>query len=377
VTGDKATRYLILLAALALAAYGQHIIDSREAFGSGWLAIDWLHDELTRIYGRPQSVALALPLLGFGAWFFVESINPLLPDRPSVPPQPPPRQLPRLDRSPESIATIVFGVAAIGAWVLLLVRLYGKTSEDNSVIDWWIFWSALVASALALGIWRRLSVRDVGATVRWHPLEYAFAAALAGFFIGLMSYDLDAWQYARIGDEGVFWDIATSIADGTNKRNFFTYQGANGYHPMFSSIYQGWVMKAAGADMFGWKLSNTLAIAAALPVFYWLVLCAHRIRQHVGHPPCRDSTGPFRRGLAHARPTPVPAGRHGGRTLLLHVLHGAHHRYCHRYLPRKRVRSPLVAHPLVQLDIGAPTVGSRVRSGVGPAVRAGRLGRDL
>jgi len=124
-------------------------------------------------------------------------------------------------------------------------------------------------------------LRETGALLGWHLLEPIFIAGVLGFFIGLMITDLDAWTYARIGDEGVFWNLATRIATGNHELNYFSFKGANGYHPIFSSVYQANVMRLFGLDMFAWKLSNVLAVAAMLAAFYWLIRTALGLRQAI------------------------------------------------------------------------------------------------
>jgi hypothetical protein len=271
---SKVVSYASLVAALALAAYGQHIIDSREAFGAGWPLIGTLHDELTRIFRTPQSVALALPMLLVACWLFVTSLSGLITNRADDGTSSSVALPPHASEQWRPEALLFFGLAAIG-WSWLIVQL---AFGGNQASNWWLFWGSLLCAGIGFLVLTRLRLPSRS---RWALWELAFAASVAGFFVALMLPDLTSWQYARIGDEGNFWDFASAIADGDHDLNYFTFRGPSGEHPVFGSVYQGMVMRIFGVDMFSWKLSTTLAIAGSLPFFYWLVRSVAGVRPAV------------------------------------------------------------------------------------------------
>ncbi|MCH8065339.1 MAG: glycosyltransferase family 39 protein [Chloroflexi bacterium] len=165
--------------------------------------------------------------------------------------------------------------AALAAWSYLIIQL---AAGGNQPENWWLFWGSLIAAAGAVFLIDAGGKVALLGTLRWHLLEVAFVVVVTGVFIGLMVQDLTSWKYALIGDEGVFFEYSRNIAEGNHDYNYFTYRGAYGDHPVLSSVYQGMVMRVAGVNIFGWKLSSTLAIAASLPLFYWLLRTQFGVR---------------------------------------------------------------------------------------------------
>ena len=259
-----------LIASLGLVAYGQHIIDDGGTFGAGWPILSRFDEELTAIYGAPQSLAYTIPLFFVAAGLFVLSLWLLLSfdgaqaasSGDEVPPQD------WVDAGRRMPLAAGLALLAAGGWVYLIYQLAGG---GNQASNWWLFWGSLACALFALLLVDRKRGAGVLATLRWHPLEYVLLLAIVAIFFGLMVQDLTSWKYALIGDEGVFFEYSRRIAEGNHEYNYFTFRGPYGIHPVLSSVYQGMVMRVAGVNIFGWKLSSTLAIAASLPMFYWLV----------------------------------------------------------------------------------------------------------
>ena len=262
--------YAELVTSLGLAAYAQHIIDDGGSYGEGWPLLSSFDTKLNSIYNAPQSVAYSIPLFFLAAGLFVHSLSRILSNRPAAedsktdsgPAQD------RIPKTPRFIAAGVLFATALAVWSYLIYQLAAGGNQPENL---WLFWGSLIGAAGAL------LLIDVGgkvtlfSTLRWHPLEVAFVAVVTSFFIGLMVQDLTSWQYARIGDEGAFWEFGKRIAEGDHNYNYFSTRGPFGYHPVLSSVYQGMVMRLGGVSMLSWKLSSTIAIAASLPPFYWLV----------------------------------------------------------------------------------------------------------
>ncbi len=262
--------YAELIASLGLAAYGQHIIDDRGSFGEGWPLLSSFDTRLNDIYGAPQSVAYAIPLFFLAGGLFVHSLSRLLSGQPAVEDNKANsgRARDRMPKTPRFIIAAVLFAAALAAWSYLINQL---AAGGNQPENWWLFWGSLIGAAGALFLIDAGGRVALLTTLRWHPLEVAFVVVVTGAFIGLMVQDLTSWKYALIGDEGVFFEYGRNIAEGTHDYNYFTFRGPYGVHPVLSSVYQGMVMRVAGVNIFGWKLSSTLAIAASLPMFYWLL----------------------------------------------------------------------------------------------------------
>ncbi len=262
--------YVELIAALGLAAYAQHIIDDRGTFGAGWLLLSSFDDRLTAIYRTPQSVAFAIPLFFVAGSLFVHSLSRLLPNAKGE--EGKKNEAQQYQRRPLGAAqlavTVALFVLAAGGWSFLIYQLDGGGNQPS---NWWLFWGSLACAMggfLLIDLGRKMPLFR---TLRWHLLEYAFVGVAVAFFIGLMVHDLTAWQYARIADEGVFWEFGRAIAEGDHNYNYFSSNGPYGDHPVLSSVYRGMVMRLGGVNMLGWKLASTIAIAASLPPFYWLI----------------------------------------------------------------------------------------------------------
>ncbi|MCH7578649.1 MAG: glycosyltransferase family 39 protein [Chloroflexi bacterium] len=266
-----------LIASLGLAAYGQHIIDDGGTFGAGWPILSRFDEELTAIYGAPQSLAYTIPLFFVAAGLFVLSLWLLLSfdgaQAASSGDELPPQDW--LDAGRRMPLAAGLALLAAGGWVYLIYQLAGG---GNQASNWWLFWGSLACALFALLLVDRKRGAGVLATLRWHPLEYVLLLAIVAIFFGLMVQDLTSWKYALIGDEGVFFEYSRRIAEGNHDYNYFTFRGPYGIHPVLSSVYQGMVMRVAGVNIFGWKLSSTLAIAASLPMFYWLVRTQFGVR---------------------------------------------------------------------------------------------------
>lgn len=260
-----------LLASLAIAAYGQHIIDDRGSLGAGWPLLSSFDSKLTTIYQAPQSVAFTVPLFVIAALLFVLSLRALLA-RPAAEPAtlPPeqarPRGWPGLGRW--FAPALVLAILAVGGWRYLIAQLALNQYEP---FYWWLFWASLLCAGASFLLIDRRRGASLTSTLRFRPWEIALVAGLTGLFLGLVIQDLTNWRFARIGDADAFWRLARQIAEGQDDINLFSQRGVFSHNPVLGSAYQAVVMRVAGVDIFGWKLASTLAIAASLPVFYWLI----------------------------------------------------------------------------------------------------------
>jgi len=78
---------------------------------------------------------------------------------------------------------------------------------------------------------------------------------LAGLGIGAFAlYDI---PNIMIPDEGAFWETARAIATGDLKPDLFAF-GVYTF-PVASSLFQGWVMRFVGINLWGWRFASVLA----------------------------------------------------------------------------------------------------------------------
>ena len=83
---------------------------------------------------------------------------------------------------------------------------------------------------------------------------------MAGLFLtGLVvgAFALNDVPNIMIPDEGAFWETARAIATGNLKPDFFAF-GVYTF-PVASSIFQGWVMRLVGINLWGWRFTSVLA----------------------------------------------------------------------------------------------------------------------
>ncbi|MGB7873144.1 MAG: glycosyltransferase family 39 protein, partial [Anaerolineales bacterium] len=83
---------------------------------------------------------------------------------------------------------------------------------------------------------------------------------MAGLFfagLGMGVFALNDVPNIMIPDEGAFWETARAIATGDLKPDFFAF-GVYTF-PVASSIFQGWVMRLVGVDLWGWRFASVLA----------------------------------------------------------------------------------------------------------------------
>jgi 4-amino-4-deoxy-L-arabinose transferase-like glycosyltransferase len=83
---------------------------------------------------------------------------------------------------------------------------------------------------------------------------------MAGLFVAgliLGAFALNDIPNIMIPDEGAFWETARAIATGEFKPDFFAF-GVYTF-PVASSLFQGWVMRFVGANLWGWRFASVLA----------------------------------------------------------------------------------------------------------------------
>lgn len=245
--------------AFLLAALGQTSITRYVRGKADWIGA--LADPLRGIYVDPKSVMLGAILLAAGALVFVLATSRREEDRlASSQGALDLRSWLAAGRSP----WLAVGLAGLGLWAYLLLRLNGDSYEEYYPH---LLMLALLLMAAFLWRWdRRLRV-PLG--LRVHAWELGFLGAAVGLFVGLNVRDLDNWRYSAIGDEYAFFDLAKRIASGV-PTNLFSAHGVYDFRPVGSSALQAVTMNLFGEDQFGWKMSNVVVVSATLPALYFL-----------------------------------------------------------------------------------------------------------
>jgi hypothetical protein len=114
---------------------------------------------------------------------------------------------------------------------------------------------------LALWLWRR---RLVSAE------RIAFSVLVLCAF-ALYTFDLQTWRYAYIGDEYAFYEFANNILSSIDQPYALSPIGAYNVHPVLATYTQIGTMLLYGNDVYGWRVSETLAVMlAALPLYVFM-----------------------------------------------------------------------------------------------------------
>ena len=141
-----------------------------------------------------------------------------------------------------SIALIVLGAACIG----------GETRSGTALLIGGIV--VAVACRMRVGSQRR-------------TIEYGLILALTLLALAQTMSRAWSWHFAFIGDEWGFFLFARRLL---HVQEFpllgLPYHGA--YHSNLSSWAQAWVMRAAGENIYGWRLSSVLPFVLSVPPLY-------------------------------------------------------------------------------------------------------------
>jgi Dolichyl-phosphate-mannose-protein mannosyltransferase len=90
----------------------------------------------------------------------------------------------------------------------------------------------------------------------------------AGSFL-LLSYGMDSWAWAFLGDEYAFHDSAVALLDGGIPwTRLLSGAGTYGYHPVASSAPPAVTMLLLGRDAYGWKVAHAFLLALSLLPLY-------------------------------------------------------------------------------------------------------------
>ena len=132
-----------------------------------------------------------------------------------------------------------------------------------------VFWVAVQVLALGAAL-----LIDLRRGRRWPRLalgEIVFLGLLCAVTSIAYSRDLNSYLFASLGDEWEVYDAAASVANQPPEpRSVFAgvEEGVYAVHPPFLTFVQSNVMRVAGVDNFGWRLSGVLALSLTLPCFY-------------------------------------------------------------------------------------------------------------
>jgi 4-amino-4-deoxy-L-arabinose transferase-like glycosyltransferase len=150
--------------------------------------------------------------------------------------------------------------------VLFAILIFILAQHKYAPILFWLWIYILALQSLLL--YRR--EKSIGANlspgITRVDIFWMLSLFLAGLAIG--TFALKDVPNIMVPDEGSFWETARAIAAGDLKPAFFSF-GVYTF-PIASSIFQGWVMRLAGIDLWGWRFTSVLAGALAVIPLYLL-----------------------------------------------------------------------------------------------------------
>jgi 4-amino-4-deoxy-L-arabinose transferase-like glycosyltransferase len=152
-------------------------------------------------------------------------------------------------------------VLAAGLMIYLLVQLanhqYTPIYPFFWIIALWLFTSIL---------WKRDRDHGLLLSPELKTIDILWILGILSLGIGIGSYALRDIPPIMVPDEGSFWENARAIAMGEYHPSFFD-SGVYTF-PVASSIYQGWILRWFGVNLWGWRFSSVLAgVSAVIPLY--------------------------------------------------------------------------------------------------------------
>jgi NADPH:quinone reductase-like Zn-dependent oxidoreductase/4-amino-4-deoxy-L-arabinose transferase-like glycosyltransferase len=248
-------RWMFLLPGIASIAYGQVLIEQRYPKGEPlpqtelWNALYKLH------IVNFDNVLRALPFFLGGAFLCALTVLPLA--------------------WKTSTANINFSLRERINWKEQLpLHLIGGTLLIFLVIQlarhiyhpaYPILW-LLSIFVFTFTAWKRdrMEKRDFSPGITALDLFWIASLLLLGFIIN--SYALADIPATLVPDEGSFWENARVVAIHELKPAFFD-SGVYSF-PMASTIYQGWILRIFGVNLWGWRFSSVIAgVITVIPLY--------------------------------------------------------------------------------------------------------------
>ena len=250
-------RWLWLLIGLGLIANGQYLMHQREPAGRIKEALDTLNITFRLDIVNMQNFGAAIPFLLAGGLL---SALVFLPD---------------WNKGEEIQATIrkkveqnwAYLLPRLAVAVLLFAYLIFKLARHdyNPILPWlWIFVLALLTYLLYK--YEKSTGAHLSPNITCVDIFWMIGLFLLGLGIG--SFALQDIPKIMVPDEGSFWETGRAIAIGEFKPAFFDF-GVYTF-PVASSIFQGWVMRLFGVNLWGWRFASVLAGSLTIIPFYLL-----------------------------------------------------------------------------------------------------------
>ena len=250
-------RWIFLILGIASIAYGQHIIEQRYSNGE-WLPQATLWNDVYKLHiVNFDNVLHALPYLLGGAFLCALTV---------LPPawktrfmnwefDPATREKFQWKRG---LPYILIGGTL---FIFLIVQLARHQYHPAYPFHWLI---SIIAFTIITWVRDKNIKKDLSPGIA--PLDWFWIASLLLLGFAINSYALQDIPTILIADEGSFWENARTVAIHELEPAFFD-SGVYSF-PMASTIYQGWVLRIFGLNMWAWRFSSVIAgVLTVIPLY--------------------------------------------------------------------------------------------------------------
>ncbi|HSL46531.1 MAG TPA: glycosyltransferase family 39 protein [Anaerolineales bacterium] len=250
-------RLILLLTGIASIGYGQYLMEQRWSQSDPIPAAE-LWNSLYRLeIDNYNNVYLALPYFAGGAFLCALIVMPLSWKNPftnwTIP------FLPRESADWKSIDVVV-GIACMS---FLLIQLGKHLYTPIYLVIWLI---SICAFARIFLKWDRSIQSDLSLGISYLDLFWIAGLLLLGFSVG--SFALQDVPIAVIPDEDPFWQTAYAIA--LNHQDLAFFDTGVFTFPAASSIFQSWILRMFGANLWAWRFSSVIAGVSVIVPLYLL-----------------------------------------------------------------------------------------------------------
>ncbi|MFQ5922421.1 MAG: glycosyltransferase family 39 protein [Anaerolineales bacterium] len=152
----------------------------------------------------------------------------------------------------------------LAALLLLFVLLWQLSSHEPPGYLPLLWVATLILTAVVALIFDRQQERPLRPSADRWDLLVLLALVVGGLVIG--TFRLSTIPFSMIGDEGRFFEVASSIATVELRPSFFGF-GVYSF-PMVASLYQGLVLRVFGLSLWSWRFASVLiAVTATVPTY--------------------------------------------------------------------------------------------------------------
>lgn len=257
---SAATRKYWVAVCFVLAILGQSLIREPQPFSLFKLltkAINSLNNKFYLTLKNPVNIMLGLLLIAFSSLIYsrLSRLNNASKNT---------QELVINDTNWPSLKRLLpWGIVNLGIYILIMTQL--ARHQYSNLLLWGWLGTIFIFTIL---IWKSEKKTQLNSNSSITNIDGIWILALFAFAVTSGSYLLNDLPAGWVIDEGPFWVMARSIAIGETHPPFFDF-GVFSF-PIGSSLLQGWIMRWAGINMWGWRFASVLPAAITVIPLYLL-----------------------------------------------------------------------------------------------------------